>query len=289
MPSLESHSIGRTHNAINQHLSSAKAVPESSIMASGCQRLLAPDQVLVQKLLKDEKDERYRYLLKNGNIHYIESETYSLFVELPQIPNILIVYRRPAERTQNPEKMSLDARGLKHIPLLEGEEKIKFFHLQNNQISKIENLVSLPNLHFLDLSSNKMTEINNLPSVTNLRVLVLSRNQLTSIKNLDSFQNLEVLDLHDNKIVGSGLCNVLDFSQCFKKLKNLRVLNLSNNEIKSVEINCSMTNLRELNLRQNKIVDIKIGQMNGSSIQISLENLQKLQLSFNQISSLDGI
>lgn len=28
----------------------------------------------------------------------------SLYVELPQIPNILIVYRRPGERELNPEK-----------------------------------------------------------------------------------------------------------------------------------------------------------------------------------------
>lgn len=148
---------------------------------------MAPEPTLAKKLLAEEKDERYRYLLRNGNVHYIETETYSLYVELPQIPNILIVYRRPAERLQNPEKMSLDGRGLKHIPLLEGEEKIKFFHLQNNEITKIENLVSLPNLHFLDLSSNKLCEINNLPSILFLRVLILSRNQLTTIKNLDAF------------------------------------------------------------------------------------------------------
>lgn len=47
-----------------------------------------------------------------------------------------------------------------HIPLLEGEEKVKYMNLYGNQITKIENLVSLPNLHFLNLGSNKLTEIN---------------------------------------------------------------------------------------------------------------------------------
>jgi len=120
---------------------------------------LAPDSTLVKKLLAEEKDERFRYLLKHSNLHHIESETYSIYVELPQIPNILIIYRRPCERKINPEKICLDTRGLTHIPLLEGEEKIKYLNLQNNKISKIENLVSLPNLHFLDLSSNKLSEI----------------------------------------------------------------------------------------------------------------------------------
>jgi len=71
----------------------------------------------------------------------------------------MIIYRRPSERLKSSEKLSLDQRGLKRVPLLEGEEKVKYFNLQNNQIEKIENLVSLPNLTFLDLSSNKVSEI----------------------------------------------------------------------------------------------------------------------------------
>lgn len=118
-----------------------------------------PEPNLVKKLLESEKDERYRYLLKHGKVQNIEADTFSLYVELPQIPNILIIYRRPSEREANQEKMQLDSRGLNHIPLLEGEEKIKYLNLQNNDINKMENLVSLPNLHFLDLSMNKLSEI----------------------------------------------------------------------------------------------------------------------------------
>ena len=57
--------------------------------------------------------------------------------------------------------MSLNQRKLTHIPLLEGEERVKYMNLYGNQITKVENLVSLPNLHFLNLGSNKLTEINN--------------------------------------------------------------------------------------------------------------------------------
>jgi leucine-rich repeat-containing protein 49 len=72
--------------------------------------------------------------------------------------------------------MSLESRTLKHIPLLEGEEKIKYLNLQNNEIIKIENLVSLPNLTFIDLSCNKIKEISNFSTVESLRVLMLSKN-----------------------------------------------------------------------------------------------------------------
>ena len=57
--------------------------------------------------------------------------------------------------------MNLESRNLKHVPLLEGEERIKYLNLQNNEVVKIENLVSLPNLTFIDLSSNRIKEITN--------------------------------------------------------------------------------------------------------------------------------
>ena len=101
-----------------------------------------------------------------------------------------------------------------HIPLLEGEEKVKYMNLYGNQITKIENLVSLPNLHFLNLGSNKLTEINNCQiTLVHLKALILSSNLLTQIRNLSSFANLEMVDLSDNKIGGP-----LDLQDCFGKL-----------------------------------------------------------------------
>lgn len=57
--------------------------------------LLKPDQNLIAKLLKEEQDDRYRYLVRNSILHYVEQDTWTLYVELKQIPNIMIVYRRP--------------------------------------------------------------------------------------------------------------------------------------------------------------------------------------------------
>jgi leucine-rich repeat-containing protein 49 len=139
-----------------------QTVPHSSNTYQKCVKLIKPDANMLRRLLNEEKDERYRYLLRHGNIVSIEAETLSLYVELPQIPNIIIIYRRPSERDSNVEKMNLDSRCLKHVPLLEGEERIKYLNLQNNEIAKIENLVSLPNLTFIDLSMNRLKDISNL-------------------------------------------------------------------------------------------------------------------------------
>ena len=188
---------------------------------------------MVAKLLESEHDERYRYLLKHGKLHHIEADSFSLYVELPQIPNILIIYRRPKERLQNPEKIQLDSRGLQHIPLLEGEERIKYLNLQNNEILKIENLVSLPNLHFLDLSQNKLTELGLcISKLTAMRVLILSKNMLSALNGpngiasvVSSLINLDMLDLHDNRIYGALDLQGLNLTG----LQNLRILNLCNN------------------------------------------------------------
>ena len=142
---------------------------------------MKPDNMLINKILKEETDERYRYLIRHGNVHFIEADTLTVYVELTQIPNVIVIYRRPSERIANSEKLSLDQRGLKHVPLLEGEEKLKQLNLSQNEIAKIENIVSLPNLNFLDLSSNKLQEINKLPAFQHLRVLILSKNFIDSI------------------------------------------------------------------------------------------------------------
>jgi len=121
---------------------------------------------MVSRLLLEETDERYCFLLRHGVVHYIETETNTIFVELKQIPNTWIVYRRPSQRVLSPEKVLLEQRGLKHIPLLEGEEKVKLLSLARNEIYKIENLVSMPSLMHLDLSENLLTEIVFSPTIT---------------------------------------------------------------------------------------------------------------------------
>ena len=48
------------------------------------------------------------------------------------------------------------------MALLEGEEKLKILTYQHNKISRIEHLVSLPNLLYLDLYDNMIKEIDGL-------------------------------------------------------------------------------------------------------------------------------
>ena len=86
-------------------------------------------KINVDKLAASEEDERYRYLLKNGIVRRVEDEDKIIFAELPQIPGVLVVYRKPSERNTNPDRLNLDKRDLTHMPLLEGEERLRLLNL----------------------------------------------------------------------------------------------------------------------------------------------------------------
>ena len=75
-----------------------------------------------------EEDERYKYLLQHAIVRRVEDDDKMIFAELPQIPGVLVVYRKPSERNINSERLNLDKRQLKHLPLLEGEERLRLLN-----------------------------------------------------------------------------------------------------------------------------------------------------------------
>ncbi|CAI2359108.1 unnamed protein product [Moneuplotes crassus] len=235
--------------------------------------LLAPTNDLINTLLYKNKDERYRYLIKNAKVHYIEKGTESIYVELPQIPNILIIYRKPEVRLKSKHALNLDDKGLNHIPLLEGEEKLVKLVLKRNKICKIENLVSLPFLETLDLSGNIIKELSNLNTCERLRSLCLRNNIIDSIQGLSLLKSLEVIDLSSNKIK-----KIEKLEKCL----NLVKINLSYNFITTIEGLSNLSLLEDLDLSNNKITTVKDTR--------GLISIKKINLANNLIDSdLDRI
>ena len=226
----------------------------------------------IENIIKPIKDERFLFFIKYGILRRYEGECDIIYVEIPQIPRKLVIYRRPHCRMKSLNKLSLSNRDLPHIPLFEGEDNLKFLSLELNRITKIERLISLNNLIYLNLYGNYITEIENLSHTSKLKVLLLGKNNIEKIKNLNCLTDLEILDLHSNKI--KTIENI-------SNLKNLRILNLANNKINSFNEIIYNRNLEELNVRKNLIEIIP----NMDDFQM----LKKINMGKNYINKIDYI
>jgi len=198
--------------------------------------------------LSVEKDERYHYLIKNGNVALVENETNTIFVQLPQIPGVTVAYRRPIERAKCPKMFNLNNKKLMTVPLFEGEELLEELYLSKNLIMKLENLVSLPKLISLDLSHNKLSQITNMNTLQSLKTLNLSHNCIPVIEGLDYLKSLEILNLDANLISKIG--------SAFSHLPKLNTLYLSENSLEILDGIEVASNLKEIHIRKNKLYDI---------------------------------
>ena len=224
----------------------------------------------IENTLKAIKDERFLFFIKYGILRRYEGDCDIIYIEIPQIPKKLVVYRRPHCRMKSLSKLNLSQRDLPHIPLFEGEDNLKYLSLELNRITKIDKLISLNNLIYLNLYGNFINEIENLLNVNKLRFLLLGKNNIEKIKNLNALTELEVLDLHSNKI--KTIENIFF-------LKKLKVLNLANNQISSFVDLAYNKNLEELNIRKNLIEIIP----NLDDFQM----LKKINLGKNLIKKVD--
>ena len=227
----------------------------------------------IEVLLNSERDERYIYFLRYGLLRRYEGKGDILYVEIPQIPKNLVIYRKPSIRNKFIDKLYLNKKDLPHVPLLEGEENLKLLSLESNHICKIDHLISLNNLLFLNLYENKISEIENLQSVPKLKALMLGKNQISRIKNLNFLSELEVLDLHSNKI---------KIIENLFSLKKLRILNLANNQITSFLELMNNRNLEEINLRKNLIFSIP-------NLSNHFDQLKRMNIAKNMINKIEFI
>lgn len=193
-------------------------------------------------------------------------------VTLQTLPDgCVAVVRSQAEKEKNPDRISLDRRGLTVLPVIQGESnRLRLLSLQHNLISSLETLKrqQFPFLVFLDVYDNQLERISCLEVLLNLRVLLLGKNRIKKIEGLECLSKIEVLDLHGNQILHVG---------GLEGLSGLKVLNLAGNQIKTVGVVdlLGLKSLEELNLRRNRIKKLlAFGET---------PNLQKLFLSNNEL------
>ena len=165
--------------------------------------------------------------------------------------------------------LDLSDKGLNDLSILNSIEdpyKCKVLKLNDNHLTKIENISTFTNLEELNLGQNKISKIENLNNLEKLKKLLLYTNEIRIIEGVNELKNLQELNLGYNKI---------GKIQGLETLRNLKVLILDNNNIVKIT-NCeSLISIHTIVLDENPIQEIKsIG---------NLPNLTRLRIHNNRL------
>jgi len=213
-------------------------------------------------------DERYHYLINNGQVILQEDHWQFLLVALPQIKGSTIFYRSNQLRKTNPLTINLSSKNLQNVPLFEGEDAATSLYLSNNQIYNIENLVSLPSLTFIDFSNNLIHEVGGFENLCKIETLLLGHNFIKSIRSFDNIcLSLRKLDLSNNQ---------LKSMQWLNSLPNLQILDLSSNLLTNIDVEHSHSALETLNLSKNPLIGVEKLVLFESLKLLNLEEIERI-------------
>eukprot|EP00878_Enallax_costatus_P022925 GHUV01024363.1.p1 GENE.GHUV01024363.1~~GHUV01024363.1.p1 ORF type:complete len:325 (+),score=74.04 GHUV01024363.1:307-1281(+) len=160
-----------------------------------------------------------------------------------------------------------------------------------NKVSSIEGISGFAGLTVLELGSNRIRNIEGLESQASLVELWLGLNRISKIENLGHMTKLQRISLQSNRLEtmsGLGACTLLvelylshngiwTMDAQLTQLKNLKVLDVSNNRISKVENLHGLTQLEDLWLNDNQIaglegLDDALADQRGGLTTIYLEN-----------------
>eukprot|EP01018_Ginkgo_biloba_P002937 Gb_19248 [translate_table: standard] len=123
---------------------------------------------------------------------------------------------------------------------------LKEFYASMNELTKIEELDHLCELHMLELGSNRLRVMEGLQNMTKLQELWLGRNRIKAVE-LCGLKSLTKISLQSNR-----LTTMLGFQDCIA----LEELYLSHNGISKMEGLATLVNLKVLDVSSNKITAI---------------------------------
>jgi serine/threonine protein phosphatase PrpC/Leucine-rich repeat (LRR) protein len=174
----------------------------------------------------------------------------------------------PSFQLKNLEHLVISSSQIQIISISSLSQKLKSIDLHSNQIKKVpKELFEISSLQKLDLSNNQISELPSSFSSSNISKLNISGNPLHSFPN--SFPK-------SIKQLYASFCELNKIPECFSSLKNLQILIASNNHLITIP---SFKSIQVLFLSNNKIAQIK--ELPST--------LQKLDLSFNPLSSLPNV
>ena len=181
--------------------------------------------------------------------------------------------------TLPPSLTSLDVsfNHIKHITNLTNLPRLTHLYLVNNRIHHIDphSLDQLPQLQLLELGANRLRSLDALPTLPHLHSLFLGRNKLTSLQSLTPalLPSLRVLSLSSNRLTDASFDGSSAVLGQFVQLKelylshngiahlgalgtlppSLSILDLSSNQLTSLQPLASLQHLQEVWAGENQI------------------------------------
>ncbi|MFY9311041.1 MAG: DUF4153 domain-containing protein [Bacteroidia bacterium] len=208
-------------------------------------------------------------------------------------------YDRIMAMKEDIKQINVSNHYLNTIKPLEPLSALKAIEFGNNRIEKLEELKLFPKLEKLHLGSNSLDTIYTFPFIESLTELSLAGNNFVDASPLKNVPNIEILDLSGNQwldlrtlpvlkkmtVLNINGVNCNDYSplQQYPELQELSIggINIS----RSTELP-NLPNLKVLNLHGKQLTQNDIHFFQSLE---NVDNLEKLNLSYNSISCLEGI
>lgn len=153
----------------------------------------------------------------------------------------------PAAKSSNmPDIKEIDISGKEHLLIPKKYLKSEYTYSVTSiyacscKLQSLQSISKFTNLQELYLTDNCISNINMLSDIKKLNTLIISYNNLHDISGLSLCKNLSVLDLSGN----TNLANIKSLA----KIKPLKILNLTNTNVTSSEINYLKKQLRKCDI-----------------------------------------
>ncbi|GFE54613.1 phosphatase regulator subunit [Babesia ovis] len=161
---------------------------------------------------------------------------------------------------------------IERIENLEELVNLRELYLTNNKISEVENVKTLANLQLLEIGSNRVRDYGEIRLLKELTSLWLGRNKLDNMR-VPPLPKLTKLSLQNNRIerwdpaLVDGCPNLVELYLSFNglteipgwinNLQNLKILDLGNNAIATINTTEPNDSVEELWLNDNNLEDEK--------------------------------
>ena len=196
------------------------------------------------------------------------------------------------------EKVNISNNNIENLEFKNKNETLLQLEIDSNKLINLsfENKFIFPNLMYLSINGNKLNCFPTVNYLSNLEYLSISENEIKNFE-ISKIKNLKFLQLKGNLLISNEIQNCLEYIQFYE---------CSYNNLNNFVISGSHNHIKNLLLDNNKLMNIEFEDKNDICDNVELfdlsynlfveinfienfTNLQKLNLSFNQLRNLNNV